>query len=100
MRVADEIRARLAGLKPKRLELIDESGRHAGHAGARPEGESHFRLRLGAAALARPRGPRRLVHRAFASDRIAQDFDHARRAAYQRTAGRPLDAEDPPPRAS
>jgi NAD(P)-dependent dehydrogenase (short-subunit alcohol dehydrogenase family) len=48
--------------------------------------------------LALPRGPRRLVHRAFASDRVAQDFDHARRAAYQEAAGRPLDAEHPPQR--
>jgi NAD(P)-dependent dehydrogenase (short-subunit alcohol dehydrogenase family) len=48
--------------------------------------------------LALPRGPRRLVHRAFASDRVAQDFDHARRAAYQEAAGRPLNAEDPPQR--
>jgi BolA protein len=44
MRVANEIRARLAKLEPNRLELIDDSARHAGHAGARPEGESHFRL--------------------------------------------------------
>jgi hypothetical protein len=48
--------------------------------------------------LALPRGPRRLVHRAFATDRVAQDFDHARRAAYQEAAGRPLDADDPPQR--
>ena len=44
MRVATEIKARLAGLAPQRLELVDESARHVGHAGARPEGESHFRL--------------------------------------------------------
>src|SRR5262245_58806933 len=44
MRVANEMRARLVQLEPQRLELIDESARHAGHAGARPEGESHFRL--------------------------------------------------------
>jgi BolA protein len=44
MRVAKEIRTRLAVLAPLRLELIDESARHVGHAGARPEGESHFRL--------------------------------------------------------
>lgn len=45
MRVASEIRRRLEGaLAPERLELIDQSARHAGHAGARPEGESHFRL--------------------------------------------------------
>jgi BolA protein len=27
---------------PDRLEVIDESHRHAGHAGARPGGETHF----------------------------------------------------------
>jgi BolA protein len=41
--VADAIRQRLtAALAPSRLDLIDESARHAGHAGARAEGESHF----------------------------------------------------------
>ena len=52
MRVAAEIKARLAGLEPQRLELVDESARHLGHAGARPEGESHFRLRIVAEAFA------------------------------------------------
>lgn len=52
MRVASEIRARLAGLAPTRLELIDDSARHQGHAGARPEGESHFRLLIVADAFA------------------------------------------------
>ena len=51
MRVANEIRARLARLEPQRLELVDESASHAGHAGARPEGESHFRLLIVAAAF-------------------------------------------------
>jgi BolA protein len=41
---ADEIRARLtAALAPERVEVEDESRLHAGHAGARPGGESHFR---------------------------------------------------------
>jgi BolA protein len=39
----DEIRARLAALEPERLEVEDESAHHAGHAGARPGGETHFR---------------------------------------------------------
>jgi BolA protein len=52
-RVADSIRAKLAaGLRPARLEIEDESHRHAGHAGARPEGESHFRVTVVAAAFA------------------------------------------------
>jgi BolA protein len=43
MSVAATIRRKLAErLAPVRLEIIDESYRHAGHAGARPEGETHF----------------------------------------------------------
>jgi BolA protein len=41
--VADAIRERLeAAFAPERLELVDDSNRHAGHSGARAEGESHF----------------------------------------------------------
>lgn len=45
MRIADIIENKLTeALAPNRLELVDESALHAGHAGARPEGETHFRL--------------------------------------------------------
>lgn len=37
------LRERLSGLKPLRLELIDDSAKHAGHAGAR-SGGGHYRL--------------------------------------------------------
>ena len=37
---------------PTRLEIEDDSARHAGHAGARPEGESHFNVTIVAAAFA------------------------------------------------
>lgn len=46
MNVADEIRRRLEPLAPQRLELFDESARHAGHAGARPGGNTHWRLEI------------------------------------------------------
>lgn len=43
--VADRIYQKLAvALAPTVLEVRDESHLHAGHAGARPGGESHFRL--------------------------------------------------------
>lgn len=49
MGVADRIKTRLAEtLQPMHLELVDESALHAGHAGARPQGESHFRLLIAA----------------------------------------------------
>lgn len=44
-------RERLAGLAPIRLELIDDSALHAGHAGAR-EGGGHFRLLIVSEAFA------------------------------------------------
>ena len=39
------------GLSPGHLEVLDESSQHAGHAGARPGGETHFRVKIGAAAF-------------------------------------------------
>ncbi len=45
MSVADQIREKLtAALAPERLDIVDESDRHKGHAGAKPGGESHFRV--------------------------------------------------------
>ena len=47
MHVADQIRRKLsAALAPLELDVIDDSARHAGHTGARPEGETHFRVRI------------------------------------------------------
>ncbi len=44
MSVAAEIRRRLGALEPERIELVDESAAHQGHAGWRPGGETHWRL--------------------------------------------------------
>ena len=52
MLVADMMRERLeAGLKPKNLEIIDESESHRGHAGYQEGGQSHFRVRIAAPAF-------------------------------------------------
>jgi BolA protein len=56
MRVADSIREKLtATFAPQSLEVVDESHRHAGHAGATREdgsqGETHFHVRLVSAAF-------------------------------------------------
>ena len=40
------IRSRLAALDPVVLDLRDESAQHAGHAGARPSGGSHWQLTI------------------------------------------------------
>ena len=45
MSVADTIEQKLrAALNISQMELVDESHKHAGHAGAREGGESHYRL--------------------------------------------------------
>lgn len=51
MSVAEEIRRRLEPLAPARLELLDESAQHAGHAGAAPGGNTHWRLTIVSAAF-------------------------------------------------
>ncbi len=45
MDTATEIRRRLTALQPQSIELLDESGLHAGHPGA-AAGGSHFRLTI------------------------------------------------------
>ena len=52
MRVADRMREKLTtALQPTRLVIRDDSERHAGHAAARPEGETHFHVEIVSAAF-------------------------------------------------
>ena len=51
--VATEMLARLnSALSPTRIELVDDSEQHRGHAGHNPAGESHFTLRIQSPAFA------------------------------------------------
>ena len=51
-RVTQAIRDKLtAAFQPERLEVVDDSARHAGHAGAREGGESHFNVVIVAEAF-------------------------------------------------
>ncbi len=73
--VESVIRSRLAALNPVSLELLDESAQHAGHAGARPSGGSHWQLTIvsdafrGKSAVAR----HRMVYEAL-GDLMKQDI--------------------------
>ena len=73
--VETAIRSRLAVLNPVTLELHDESEQHAGHAGARPSGGSHWQLTIvsdafrGKSAVAR----HRMVYEAL-GDLMKQDI--------------------------
>ena len=77
MSVAARIRERLAALEPVNLELVDESAQHAGHAGAQPGGNTHWRLTIvsprfaGQPTLAR----HRMIYQALGE--LMQDPIHA-----------------------
>jgi BolA protein len=68
MSIETEMRQRLiAAFAPERLEITNESHRHAGHSGDDGSGESHFAVVIRAAALA-PMGRvarHRAVHQAL-----------------------------------
>jgi BolA protein len=74
--VTEQLRAALErALMPRSLEIIDDSARHAGHAGARAGG--HFRVTLVAEAF---RGRSRLERHRLVFDAVAplmQDGVHA-----------------------
>jgi BolA protein len=69
--ILEAIQAKLtAAFQPIRLEIVDDSARHAGHAGASPEGESHFNVLIESQAFAgAPKVARqRMVYRALADE--------------------------------
>ena len=77
MSVAARIRERLAALEPLALELVDESEQHVGHAGARPGGNTHWRLTIVSRRFAgKPTVARhRMVYQALGE--LMQDPIHA-----------------------
>ena len=53
MTMQQRIAAKLTqGLAPTTLDIVDESHRHKGHAGAREGGETHYRVYIVSAAFA------------------------------------------------
>ena len=75
MAVADEIRLRLeAAFHPESLDVVNDSHRHAGHAGDDGSGESHFRVAIRAPAFApMSRVDRhRAVHAALGADLVGR----------------------------
>ena len=72
MSVADAIRRKLTErFAPARLVIVDESHRHAGHAGARPEGETHFAVTIAATAFA---GLGRVARQRLVYDALKQEL--------------------------
>jgi BolA protein len=56
---------------PERLVVADESHLHVGHAGARPGGETHFRVRIVADAFA---GKSRVERHRMVNDALADEL--------------------------
>lgn len=72
MTVAATIRQKLTQrFAPIRLEIVDESHRHAGHAGAHPEGETHFTVSIVSAAFA---GLTRLARQRLVYETLADEL--------------------------
>ena len=66
-----------AGLTPDRLEIEDQSHLHAGHAGWRPGGETHFKIKVASARfIGKGRVERHRMVYALLKDEIA-DGVHA-----------------------
>jgi len=76
MRVRNAIETKLtAALSPAHLEVIDNSAKHAGHAGARPQGESHFAVIVVASAFeGQNRVQRQRMVYAALADEMANDI--------------------------
>jgi len=71
MSVAQTLQQKLTeAFQPTRLHIVDDSHKHAGHAGARPGGESHFSVEIVSPAFAgKSRVERqRLVYAALAAE--------------------------------
>jgi BolA family transcriptional regulator, general stress-responsive regulator len=72
MSVADTIRRKLTErFAPMRLEIDDESHRHAGHEGARPDGETHFSVTIVSAAFI---GQSRVARQRLVYQTLAEEF--------------------------
>ena len=75
MRVAEEIEERLReAFTPSTLEVLDESEQHRGHAGYQEGGQSHFRVKIQAAAFGEMSrvARHRAVHSALGAELIGR----------------------------
>ena len=81
--VAERIRGKLSdAFAPRVLEVKDESHLHAGHAGARPGGESHFRVLI---VSDRFDGATRVARQRLVNDVLAEELKGPVHALAMRT---------------
>lgn len=83
MKIAEKIEKSLReALQPELLEVKDESHLHAGHAGAREGGESHFRLLI---VSSRFEGLPRLARQRAVNDILKEELKERIHALAMRT---------------
>ena len=72
MSMKDRIEARLVeALAPDRIEVRDDSRLHAGHAGSRPGGESHFTVEIVSPRFA---GLNRVARHRLVNEALAEEL--------------------------
>jgi BolA protein len=72
MTVRDQIIEKLTkAFQPVSLDVVDESHQHEGHAGHRPEGETHFRVHIVSDAF---RGKTRLERHRMVNDTLSREL--------------------------
>tara|TARA_R100000005_G_scaffold96388_2_gene82844 strand:+ start:2720 stop:2977 length:258 start_codon:yes stop_codon:yes gene_type:complete len=72
MSVAKTIERKLTdAFSPRELIVVDESHLHIGHAGARPDGESHFRVEIVADAF---QGMSRVARQRAVYDALSEEL--------------------------
>jgi BolA protein len=72
MSMKERIAAKLMhGLRPTRLDIVDESDRHKGHAGWREGGETHYRVQIVSESFA---GKSRVARHRMVYDQLGEEF--------------------------
>ena len=72
MRTVDRLTNKLTeAFTPESLNVADESHQHEGHAGARPGGQTHFRVYIVSAAL---KGKTRIERHRMINAALAEDL--------------------------
>lgn len=72
MTIRETLERKIAeALAPEALEIVDESHLHAGHAGARPGGDSHFKVLIVSVAFA---GKSRVDRQRLVNGLLADEF--------------------------
>jgi len=78
MSAEERIRRTLTeAFRPVRVDVVDESDLHKGHAGHRPEGDTHFRIRVVAEAF---RGKSRIEAHRMVNAALKGEFDRGMHA--------------------